>query len=119
MSCWSWLPPGSSVPGPAPPRDDAGQRWHRNDCSPLLMGPVLERATARDASGGPAARRQYWWWVDTARAGRFYARGSIGQFVHVDPAGVVVRLGPESGRGDWPEILRDVAVQVERLPAGG
>jgi CubicO group peptidase (beta-lactamase class C family) len=78
----------------------------------------VEQATAADTTTDPAAHYQYWWWVDATREGRFYARGNFGQYVYIDPATdvVIVRLGREAGTEHWPEILRDVADEIERLP---
>jgi CubicO group peptidase (beta-lactamase class C family) len=73
----------------------------------------VRAATAADNSTDPAFHYQYFWWVDTARPGRFYALGNLGQYIYVAPdaATVIVRNGADWGvpNTDWLTVFRTIA----------
>jgi CubicO group peptidase (beta-lactamase class C family) len=90
-----------------------GGRW--NGTQIVSRGWVRE-ATDDDTSTDPAAHYQYFWWMDTARPGRFYALGNLGQYIYVAPDAdtVIVRLGSDWGvsNGTWGETFRGIADQL-------
>ena len=76
----------------------------------------VREATAEDTTSDPNPGYQHWWWVDTARDGRFFARGNFGQFIYVDDVEdvVIVRTGSDFGVPDWPEVLGQVDDELSR-----
>ena len=73
----------------------------------------VEAATAADTTTDPAGDYQYFWWLDTARPGRFYALGNLGQYVYVAPDAdvVIVRNGRDWGIENlaWVAVFRQIA----------
>jgi CubicO group peptidase (beta-lactamase class C family) len=87
-----------------------GGRWNGTQ---IVSGRWVREATAADTTTDPAAHYQYFWWMDTARPGRFYALGNLGQYIYVAPDAdtVIVRLGSDWGvsNGTWIETFRAIA----------
>jgi CubicO group peptidase (beta-lactamase class C family) len=87
-----------------------GGRWNGSEIVPRDW--VLE-ATANDTTTDPAPHYGYFWWIDTARPGRFYALGNLGQYIYVAPDAdtVIVRLGSAWGasNGAWIATFRGIA----------
>jgi CubicO group peptidase (beta-lactamase class C family) len=87
-----------------------GGRWNGTR---IVSGRWVREATAADTTTDPAAHYQYFWWMDTARPGRFYALGNLGQYIYVAPDAdtVIVRLGSDWGvsNGTWIETFRAIA----------
>jgi CubicO group peptidase (beta-lactamase class C family) len=73
----------------------------------------VEAATAADTATDPSSEYQYFWWLDTARPGRFYALGNLGQYVYVAPDAdvVIVRNGRDWGIENlaWVAVFRQIA----------
>ena len=90
-----------------------GGRWNGTQ---ILSSGWVREATAADTSTDPAAHYQYFWWIDTARPGRFYALGNLGQYIYVAPDAntVIVRFGSDWGvsNGTWLETFRGIADQL-------
>jgi CubicO group peptidase (beta-lactamase class C family) len=90
-----------------------GGRWNGTQ---ILSSGWVREATAADTSTDPAAHYQYFWWIDTARPGRFYALGNLGQYIYVAPDAdtVIVRFGSDWGvsNGTWLETFREIADQL-------
>jgi CubicO group peptidase (beta-lactamase class C family) len=87
-----------------------GGRWNGTR---IVSGRWVREATAAETTTDPAAHYQYFWWMDTARPGRFYALGNLGQYIYVAPDAdtVIVRLGSDWGvsNGTWIETFRAIA----------
>jgi CubicO group peptidase (beta-lactamase class C family) len=90
-----------------------GGRWNGTQ---IVSSGWVREATAADTSTDPAAHYQYFWWIDTARPGRFYALGNLGQYIYVAPDAntVIVRFGSDWGvsNGTWLETFRGIADQL-------
>jgi CubicO group peptidase (beta-lactamase class C family) len=85
-------------------------RWNG---SQIVSKDWVREATAADTTTDPAPHYQYFWWVDTARPGRFYALGNLGQYIYVAPDAdtVIVRFGSDWGasNGAWIATFRGIA----------
>lgn len=66
----------------------------------------VTQSTKVDTTNGSAWYYQYQWWLPT-QTGDFMAQGILGQYIYVHPKKnlVIVRLGKNTGKADWWEIL--------------
>ena len=87
-----------------------GGRWNGTE---IVSRHWVREATAADSTTDPAPHYGYFWWIDTARPGRFYALGNLGQYIYVAPDAdtVIVRLGSDWGvsNGAWIATFRGIA----------
>jgi CubicO group peptidase (beta-lactamase class C family) len=85
-------------------------RWNG---SQIVSKNWVREATAADTTTDPLPHYQYFWWVDTARPGRFYALGNLGQYIYVAPDAdtVIVRFGSDWGASNaaWIATFRGIA----------
>jgi CubicO group peptidase (beta-lactamase class C family) len=89
---------------------------------------LLPRGWVRDltrvptgVAGAPARSYQFFWWVQDDRSPpAFFARGKYGQHIYVVPASdlVLVRFGRDTGYPHWPELLSDIARQLDESTPG-
>jgi CubicO group peptidase (beta-lactamase class C family) len=78
---------------------------------------IVSRGWIRSATAVGTSDRTapygYFWWVDTARPGRFYALGNLGQYIYIAPDAdaVIVRNGRDWGvdNDTWLATFRDIA----------
>ncbi len=65
-----------------------------------------------DTQNGSAWYYQYQWWMPSDR-GDFLARGILGQYIYVYPEKnlVIVRLGKNKGKANWPQLLSGLGQQ--------
>lgn len=66
----------------------------------------VAQSTKVDETNGSAWYYQYQWWLPT-KTGDFMAQGILGQYIYVNPNKnlVIVRLGKNTGKADWWELL--------------
>jgi CubicO group peptidase (beta-lactamase class C family) len=72
-------------------------------------------------AAAPARSYQFFWWVQDDRSPpAFFARGKYGQHIYVVPDQdlVLVRFGPHTGYPHWPELLSDIARQLDESTSG-
>lgn len=72
----------------------------------LVSPDWIKNSVKVDTTNGSAWFYQYQWWLPTTN-GDFYADGFLGQYIYVNPAKnlIIVRLGKNEGKVDWPEIF--------------
>lgn len=78
-------------------------RWEGKQIVPENW--IIE-STKVDDSEGSVKEYQYQWWLPST-TGDFMAQGILGQYIYVNPSEnvVIVRLGKNTGRIDWPELF--------------
>jgi CubicO group peptidase (beta-lactamase class C family) len=72
-------------------------------------------------AAAPARSYQFFWWVQDDRSPpAFFARGKYGQHIYVVPDQdlVLVRFGRDTGYPHWPELLSDIARQLDESTSG-
>lgn len=76
----------------------------------LISEKWVEESTKIDITEGSADYYQYQWWLPSS-SGDFMAEGILGQYIYVDPIKniVIVRMGKNNGRVDWPAFFRLIA----------
>lgn len=67
------------------------------------------QSTKVDTTNGSVWFNQYQWWLPS-QTGDFMAEGILGQYIYIHPKKnlVIVRLGKNSGKADWWEILANL-----------
>jgi CubicO group peptidase (beta-lactamase class C family) len=88
----------------------------------LLPQGWVQDVTRVPSGGGPvpAGGYRFFWWVqDDRRPPAVFARGKYGQHIYVVPEDnlVLVRFGRDVGYRHWPELLSDLARQLDQPTA--
>ena len=75
----------------------------------------VEESTRIDTTNGGVDFYRYQWWLPST-TGAFIAEGILGQYVYVDPAKniVIVRMGKNSGKVDWPAFFGALAAYTDK-----
>jgi CubicO group peptidase (beta-lactamase class C family) len=70
----------------------------------------VEESTKIDTTDGSATEYQYQWWLPST-TGDFMAEGILGQYIYVNPSEnvVIVRMGKNNGRINWPDLFIPLA----------
>jgi CubicO group peptidase (beta-lactamase class C family) len=89
----------------------------------LLPRAWVQDLTRAPTGGGsvPASGYRYFWWVQDDRSpSALFARGKYGQHLYVVPASdlVLVRFGRDAGYRHWPQLLSDLARQLDQATSG-
>jgi CubicO group peptidase (beta-lactamase class C family) len=97
-----------------------GGAWRGRQLVPRAW---VQQSTVVPTGGGPVAAPGYgyFWWVQGDRSPpAFFARGKYGQHLYVVPEDdlVLVRFGRDAGYRHWPELLSEMARQLEEPSSG-
>jgi len=70
----------------------------------------VAESTQIDSLEGSKWYYQHQWWL-TSKKGDYMAVGILGQYIYVNPAQnlIIVRLGKNGGKADWPKVFIDLA----------
>jgi CubicO group peptidase (beta-lactamase class C family) len=95
-------------------------RWRGRQ---LLPRAWVQDLTLVPTGGGsvPAPGYRYFWWVqDDRHPPAVFARGKYGQHLYVVPDSdlVLVRFGRDAGYPHWPQLLSDLARQLDQATSG-
>lgn len=86
-------------------------RWNGQQLVPASW---VTASTQRDTTAGSVPFYQYQWWLPQP-GHDFMAQGILGQYIYVHPAKdlVMVRLGKNEGKVDWPSLFVALAEKYE------
>jgi CubicO group peptidase (beta-lactamase class C family) len=86
---------------------------------------LLPRGWVQDLTRVPTgvsagSYRVFWWIQDNRRPPALFARGKYGQHIYVVPDSdlVLVRFGRDAGYPHWPQLLSDMARQLDESTSG-
>jgi CubicO group peptidase (beta-lactamase class C family) len=84
-----------------------GGNWNGQQ---LVSKQWVQQSTKLDNSQGASFNYQYQWWLPSHH-GDYMAQGILGQYIYVNPKHnvVIVRLGKNYGKLNWPELFMQLA----------
>ncbi|MGV3540024.1 MAG: serine hydrolase domain-containing protein [Rufibacter sp.] len=76
----------------------------------LVPAQWVKESTKVDTTNGSAWFYHHQWWLPSQK-GDYMMQGILGQFVYVNPMKdlIIVRLGKDYGKADWPQIFMGLA----------